>query len=108
MQRSNHSALYQQLKAMSPWEVHIDARAVDQLEAWLVLMPQLETFFTDRLMRGLTAFPPDLRFFTDPEMSWGNPWIWVTITQGHVRVRIKAEYRVHEKVCWIVELHPAA
>lgn len=102
--KRQHSIAYEELKDLSPWDVRIDDTAVDQVSELLALHPQLETFFVEKLLKGLRAFPPDPMFFLDPEMSWGNPSIWVTITEKHLRVRVKAEYRRQELICWVVDV----
>lgn len=102
--RRSHSLAYEQLKELSPWEVMVDEHAVQQVIALLNLHPQLEGFFTDRLLVALKAFPPDPRYFSDPEMSLGDPSVWISISEKHIRLRVKAEYRKHEGVCWVVEV----
>ncbi len=102
--RSAHSLAYEALKEQSPWTVSVDEHAEDQVYALVDLHPHLEGFFTDRLLAALSVFPPDPKYFTDPEMSWGNPSIWVTISERHIRIRIKAEYRKEDGICWVVEV----
>jgi hypothetical protein len=108
--RLPHSLLYEELKEISPWDVLIDDAAVEQVMDLVKLHPYLERFFNERLLKGLGSFPPDDRYFTEPEMSLGSPQIWVTITEHHIRIRVKAEYRKLEQRCWVVEVRaePAA
>lgn len=103
--RPSHSRIYEELREASPWQVSVDDAAVEQVSELVALHPTLEGFFTDRLLVALKVFPPDPKYFTDPEMSWGNPSIWVTISERHLRIRVKAEYRKEEGVCWVVEVH---
>lgn len=105
--RPRHTQAYEELKELSPWDVRIDAAAVAQVLSLLSLHPHLEGFFTERLMAALRGFPPDPKYFSDPEMSWSSPLVWVTVTERHVRLRVKAEYRKAEGTCWIVDLRPA-
>lgn len=102
--RQPHSLLYETLKEQSPWTVKVDEHTEGQVVELVRLHRQLEGFFTDRLLPALMAFPPDPRYFSDPEMSWGNPSIWVTITEKHIRIRVKEEYRKEEGTCWVVEV----
>ena len=102
--KRHHSLAYEELRDLSPWGVRVDEAAVEQVLELVALHPQLEGFFIEKLLKGLRAFPPDPMYFTDPEMSWGNPAIWVTITEKHLRLRVKAEYRRQELICWVVEV----
>lgn len=96
--RHAHSLAYEALKEQSPWDVKMDEHAAGQVFELVNLHPQLEGFVTDRLLPALAIFPPDNRYFSDPEMSWGNPSVWVTVTEKHIRIRVKAEYRTEEGV----------
>lgn len=102
--RRSHSEAYETLRELSPWDVQVDVVAVEQLEAVFVLHPFLEGLVIDKLLPGLRAFPPDPRFFTDPEMSLGDSNIWVTLSERHLRIRVKAEYRREEQCCWVVHI----
>jgi hypothetical protein len=102
--RRIHTEIYESLVGLSPWNVLVDEEAVAQILDLVALQPSLEGFVNERLLKGLQSFPPDPKFFTDPEMSWDNPLIWVTITERHIRIRVKAEYRKNEHICWVVEV----
>jgi hypothetical protein len=102
--RRRYSLAYEELRDLSPWDVRIDTGTVAQVVDLIQLHPALEGFFIEKLLKGLRVFPPDPRFFSDPEMSWGNPSIWITVTEQHLRIRLKAEYRRQECICWVVEV----
>ena len=100
-----HSRIYDELKAIKPWELRIDEGAVEDVLHLVVSHPFLEGFFNQRLLKALAEFPPDSRYFSNPVMSLASPLVWVTITERHIRLRVKAEYRKVEQVCWVVEVH---
>lgn len=102
--RQSHSLAYETLKEQSPWKVNVDEHAEGQVFDLVRVHPQMEGFFADRLLAALVVFPLDPKYFSDPEMSWGNPSIWVTISERHIRIRVKAEYRKEDGICWVVEV----
>ncbi len=99
-----HARMYEELKELSPWEVRLDDMAVKQVEQCVARRPDLANWLLDRLLPCLATFPPNPDIFTDPLMSWGVPDIWITVSEHHLRIRIKAEYRRPLHQCWVIQV----
>ena len=104
--------LYEDFKKLNPWLVESTELVLERLEK---LMEEegkakdgeksqrlvLELFQKVTVM--LANFPPDDTFFTDPKPFLYDLSIWLVVTHSHKKIRVKAEYRLHEHRCLITD-----
>jgi len=94
---------FQVLEDISPWKVKTDNSILESVAEAFERHPILEPLYF-RLLEVLKDFPPSEKYFVPPQISLGSNTIWVTITERHLRLRMKAEYRKLERVCWVTGL----
>ncbi len=93
---------FDDMKFFNPWEVRIDDGINPKLVDIFKKHPLLQKpFFT--FLDELKTFPPNADHFKEPMRSYYEEGVWVTITDGHIRLALLVEYRKHEQTCWVVE-----
>src|SRR5665213_1762288 len=107
--RMKLKGIYEELKKLNPWPVEYLSAIEDYVES--VLGPrgkQKENRILLELLEltvlKLETFPPDPDFFEEPKPWFQDITIWVTVTRNHRKVSLKAQYRLSEKKCVIVEM----
>ena len=93
---------FEDMESLNPWTVRVDDGAGASLLEDCDENPVLEGVLR-RLLKELETFPPNEKWFKETKRSLLEGGIWLTLSEGHLRIRLFVEYRRHEGVCWVVK-----
>jgi hypothetical protein len=97
--------LYEEFIKLNPWSVEFEDSVKPQVSFYYSKHPSLMSVL-EKIVSKLETFPPDDQYFKDPKPSLHDMRIWLTISEGVLRFRLKVEYRLDQKICFIVEFTP--
>jgi hypothetical protein len=97
--------LYEEFIKLNPWSVEFEDGATPQVSVYCSRHPSIVSVL-EKVVLKLETFPPDDRYFEDPRPSLHDMRIWLTVSEGSLRFRLKVEYRLDQKTCFIVDFAP--
>ena len=97
--------LYEEFIQLNPWPVEFDDPVKPKVETYYKKHPTVIGVL-EKIVSKLETFPPDPDYFEDPKPSLHDMRIWLTVSEGSLRFKLKVEYRLDQKTCFIVEFVP--
>lgn len=94
--------LYAEFKKLNPWPVEFEESVQPRVEAYYQKHPAVAGVL-EKVVSKLETFPPDGNYFKNPRPSLHDMRIWLTVSEGRLRFRLKVEYRLELRTCFIVE-----
>ena len=97
--------LYEEFIKLNPWPVEFEEGITPQVSVYYLKHPSVISVL-ENIVSALETFPPDDKYFEDPRPSLHDMRIWLTVSEGSLWFRLKVEYRLDQKTCFIVHFVP--